>query len=51
MSEKNNNFTSFLEKLTKNNQKIMNYIIYILCNYQYNYKKGLPAHVRDDYTL
>lgn len=29
----------------------MNYIIYILCNYQYSYKGDLPEHARSGYTL
>jgi RAB protein geranylgeranyltransferase component A len=41
----------FLEKLTKKNKIIMNFIIYIICNYQYDYQKPPPQHARNDYTL
>lgn len=52
VSQKDLPFIKFIQKITKNNKKIMNYIIYILCNYQYDYKnEELPEHARKEYTL
>lgn len=38
-------------KLVKNNKKILDFLAYIICNYQYNYDKPIPDHARSNYTL
>ena len=44
-------FTPFIKKLTKDNKKIMNYITYIICNYQHNFMKEIPSHMQLEYTV
>ena len=45
----------FLSKLAKNNQKIIDYIAYIICNYQYGMKADgtvtVPAFLNQEYTV
>jgi len=40
-----------VEKLVKKNKNILNYLTYIICNYQYNINKSIPAHAAALYTL
>lgn len=35
----------------KNNKKILDYLSYIICNYQYNYRGAIPAHGKKLYSL
>lgn len=44
-------FLPFVGKLVKNNKKILDYLAYIICNYQYNYDKPVPQHATSIYTL
>lgn len=48
---KENNFVEFLSKITKKNKKIMDFISYIVCNYQYNYSRPIPPHAIESYKL
>ena len=47
----NDFFLPFIEKLTKKNKKIIDYLGYIICNYQYNYDKDIPQHAKEVYSL
>ena len=44
-------FLPFIEKMVKKNRKIINFLVYIICNYQYNYEKEIPEHATKAYTL
>ena len=47
----NDFFLPFIEKMTKKNKKIIDYLGYIICNYQYNYDKEIPEHAKSIYSL
>jgi hypothetical protein len=55
MNEFNQNkdgyFMPLLEKITKKNKKIIDFIVYIICNFQYNYSKPLPNYIKNTYKL
>lgn len=36
--KKDQYFLEFIMKLAKNNQKIMDYVAYVIANYQYDYR-------------
>jgi RAB protein geranylgeranyltransferase component A len=44
-------FLPFIEKMVKKNRKIVDFLAYIICNYQYNYDRPLPEHAQRSYTL
>ena len=37
--------------MVKQSKKILNYLTYIICNYQYNYKSPIPEYAKEIYTL
>ena len=44
-------FLPFISLMAKGNKKIINYLTYIICNYQYNYERPLPEHAVESYRL